>query len=164
MIHKFSDYVNRQYDVLFPQARNLGEMWIWSSRLVKFCFLWARVVSFPLVHPELNWFPCASLPSSAKCILWIGLRFWNQTPVRLPSTFSNEFLSKLNCKVNLIHANVCSIISCSAKRLLRAPLLCCSHTFIIFLLHSLVPPWVLHKLIGHLVPEVTPPLSQTHLS
>lgn len=132
MIPKFSDYVNRQYDVLFPKARDLGETWIRSSRLVKFCFLWARVVSLTLVHPELNWVPCASLSSSAKGMLWIGLRFWNQTPMRLPSTFSSEFLSELNCKVNLIHANVCSIISCSAKRLLRAPLLCCSHTFTIF--------------------------------
>lgn len=31
-------------------------------------------------------------------------------------------------------------------------------------LHSLVPPWVLYKLIGNLVPEVTPLSSQAHLS
>ena len=140
-----------------PRQGTREEMQIWRFRSVKFCFVWVGVVSFELVHPELNWFPCVSLSSSARYIVWIGLRFWNQALTHLPSAFPSELLSELNCKVNLIHANMSSIISCSAKRPFRATLLCYSHAFTIFPLHSLVPSWFLCKLIGHLVQEVTHP-------
>lgn len=73
------------------------------------------MVSFELVHLELNGFPGILLSPSAKDMIWIGLQFWNQALMHLPYTFSSEFLSVLNCKVDLIHANMNSIISCSWK-------------------------------------------------
>lgn len=142
-----------------PRQGTWEEMQIWRFRSVKFCFVWAGVVSFELVHPELNWFPCVSLSSSARCRVWIGLRFWNQALTHLPSAFPSELLSELSCKVNLIHANMSSIISCSAKRPFRATWLHYSHAFTVFPLHSLVLPWFLCKLTGHLVQEV----AHTHL-
>lgn len=135
-------------------------MKIWRFHFIKLCFVWAGVVSFELACSGLNWLPCVSLSPTAKYMVLIGLRFWNQALLHLPSTFANEFLSELNCKVNLIHANMSSIISCSTKRSFRATLLCSSHAFPTFSLHSLVPFLFLHKLIGPFMQEVNPHLKR----
>lgn len=136
-------------------------MKIWRFHFIKLCFAGAGVVGFELACLGLNWLPCISLSSLTKYMVLIGLRFQNQALLHLPSTFANEFLSGLNCKVNLIHANVSSIISCSTKRLFRATLLWTSHAFPTFCLHSLAPFLFLHKLIGPLMQEVNPHLKCT---
>lgn len=151
--------MKRQYDCSFPQVKE-QRMRSRHEGFVKVCFAGDGVVSFELVHPELK----DSLVSHFLHQQSVGQSgFWNQALMNLSRNFSNEFLSEINCKVNLIHANVSSIISCSAKRLFRATLLCYSHAFPIFLLHFLVPYLFPCKLIGHLVQEVThPPISNTH--
>jgi hypothetical protein len=95
---------------------------------------------------------------------WIALWVWNQALLHLPRIFPSEISSELNCKVNLIHANVSSSIFCSAQRLIKKTLLFSSHAFPIVPLSPLVPLQFLCKLIGPHVQKVTPYFKHTSLS
>lgn len=44
-----------------------------------------------------------------------------------PKTPPGEFMSKLDCKVHLIQTTMCSVIHCTAKKLLGIALLCSAH-------------------------------------
>lgn len=71
-----------------------------------------------------------------------------------PRTPPGEFMSKFDCKVNLIQTTMCSVTHCAAKKLIRIALLCSAHASPPFSLPSL-PFWFLCKLIG-------PPSSWDH--
>lgn len=129
---------------------------MWRFLFIKLCFVWAGVVSFELAHPGLNPLPGVSLSPSAKWMVLIGLRFWNQALMHLPSTFSNELLSEPNCKVNLIHAQHEFYHFLGNKEAVRGHI-----TMLLTCLPHLSPPslvlfLVLSKLIGPLCKRLTP--------
>lgn len=65
----------------------------------------------------------------------------------VPGTPPSELMSELNCEVNFIHANMCSVIHCTTKKLIRITLACSALSSPIFL-PPLVQFWFCCKLIG----------------